>query len=129
PGKQLAFTAKSLIYPASYADIKLVPFASIHDSRYMIYWPVTTKSGLEEMTNRIKAKEAEALKLRARIVDEVLPGEQQPEVEHRFKGDSTSTGLTTGLKWRIASGWFSYELRNDGEAEILRVTYFTGGQR
>lgn len=129
PGNQLAFNAKSLIYPAAYGDIKLVPFASVHDSRYMIYWPVTTKAGLEEMTQRIKAKEAEALALRARIVDEVLPGEQQPEVEHRFKGDSTSTGLTTGLRWRIASGWFSYELKNDGSAEILRVTYFTGGQR
>lgn len=129
PGKQLAFTANSLIYPDKYSNIQLVPFASVHDSRYMVYWPVTSKTGLEEMNRRIKEKEKEALALRARIVDEVQPGEQQPEVEHRFTGDSTSTGLTTGLRWRIASGWFSYQLKNDSKAKILRVTYFTGGQR
>ena len=37
-GKALEFTVPSSTYPANYRDLKLVPFYSLHDSRYVVYW-------------------------------------------------------------------------------------------
>lgn len=130
PGRSLAFTAKSLIHPATYTDVELVPFFSIHDKRYMIYWPVTTPEGLDEMTTRIKEKERVLEALKAQTIDEVMAGEQQSEVEHRFSGESTGSGLTAGQTWRTAQGWFSYELIDPKkEAKTLRVVYIEGGNQ
>lgn len=130
PGKELTFSASSLVYPSSYAGVELVPFFQIHDSRYMIYWLVATPSELGELSERLKTREAALRELKARTIDEVVAGEQQPEVEHGFKGDSTSAGMTSGRNWRTSNGWFSYELRDpDGKAHILRVVYEEGGNR
>lgn len=130
PGKELTFSASSIIHPLSYANVKLVPFFSIHDARYMIYWLVATPSELSAINEKIKAREATLRELKARTIDEVIAGEQQPEVEHAFKGDSTSSGMTSGRTWRTSNGWFSYELKDPGgEAHILRVVYEEGGNR
>lgn len=54
-------------------------------------------------------------------------GEQQPEAEHNFKGEHTNSGNNNGHFWRDATGWFSYDLKNENqEGKVLRVTYFTG---
>jgi Uncharacterized protein conserved in bacteria len=129
-GRKMAFTAKSLIYPATYQDVELVPFFSIHDRRYMIYWPITTPEGLQEMTRKIKEKEQALEALKAQTIDEVMAGEQQSEVEHKFKGESTASGWTSGHTWRSTQGWFGYELIDPKkEAKTLRVTYIAGGQQ
>jgi hypothetical protein len=39
-GRPLTFTARNAIQPAEFADLELVPFFRVHDSRYMIYWPI-----------------------------------------------------------------------------------------
>ncbi len=130
PGAAITFTARSLIHPASYANVQLVPFYTIHDKRYMVYWPVTTPEGLEEMNRKMKEKELVLQALKAQTIDEVMAGEQQSEVEHRFKGESTASGLTAGQTWRSAQGWFSYEfLDPKKEARTLRVVYHDGGNQ
>lgn len=40
PGKTQTFTATELIVPAKFKGLELIPFYKLHDSRYMIYWPV-----------------------------------------------------------------------------------------
>ncbi|RNI33228.1 glycosyl hydrolase [Rufibacter immobilis] len=125
PGKPFTFTASGLIQPSQYKGLELVPFYQIHDARYMVYWPVTTPEGLEARKAAIKEKEREKLALEARTVDQVAPGEQQPESDHGFQGERTETGVHRDRHWRHATGWFSYNLKNKGTgARKLRVTYF-----
>lgn len=40
PGKPQTFTASEMIKPSIYKDLELIPFYKLHDSRYMIYWPL-----------------------------------------------------------------------------------------
>jgi hypothetical protein len=63
------------------------------------------------------------LALRDGTVDSVAAGEQQPESDHGFEGQATWSGLTNGLRWRAATGWWSYRLTDpDGTATGLQVT-------
>ncbi|HSU49131.1 MAG TPA: DUF6805 domain-containing protein, partial [Segetibacter sp.] len=122
-----AFKATSLIYPAKYQNLTLVPFFQIHDARYMIYWPVATKAKLEERQKAVHEQEQAKLALEKQTVDQVAPGEQQPESDHNFKGENTESGVFNDRHWRHAAGWFSYDLKNPNkEARKLRVTYFGG---
>lgn len=123
-GKPLHFSASSVIYPSKYKKLQLIPFYQIHDARYMLYWRVTDKNGLAAIQRETSEKEKAMLALEAITLDQIAPGEQQPEVEHGFKGDRSETGLFNEWHWRNAQGWFSYELKNkNNAAKKLRVTY------
>lgn len=126
-GKPLTFTASSLIYPGQYKGLQLVPFYTIHDARYMVYWPLTTPEGLTKRTEAIRQREQARLQLESITVDQVAPGEQQPESDHNFKAEKTESGVFQDHHWRHASGWFSYDLKNKGSAgRTLRLTFSSG---
>lgn len=130
PGEPMTFSVASAVYPDQYSDLKLVPFFTLHDARYMLYWQVTDPKNLQAMIESMREKEKESLQLAARTVDEVASGEQQPESEHNVKGEETESGSTDeGQRWRMARGWFSYDLKNQtGKAKVLRVTYANWGR-
>lgn len=128
-GKSFTFTAANVIHQDKYKDLQLVPFYQIHDARYVIYFPFTTKEGLPLIQKTIREKEELRMKLEASTVDLVTAGEQQPESDHGFKGERTETGTFRERHYRNGSGWFSYEMRNaDAEATKLSFTYF-GAER
>lgn len=121
----LHFTAAGLIYPSSFGNLTLQPFFTIHNARYMIYWRVTDKNGWKQIREKLEQAEKQKLELENSTVDQVAPGEQQSEVDHQFKGDKTETGIFKDRHWRNASGWFSYQLKNNhNEGKKLRVTYY-----
>ncbi|WP_161888137.1 glycoside hydrolase family 127 protein [Pontibacter russatus] len=124
-GKPMTFTASDLIASDVYDDVELVPFFKIHDARYMLYWPVASPGELEDRKKAL-AKEEEAKRaLEANTIDQVAPGEQQPESDHNYKGEKTESGVHRDRHWRHASGWFSYDLRDvKKEARKLRITYY-----
>jgi len=129
PGKPLTFSAPEIIEPEARRDLELVPFFRVHDARYVMYWPVATPDEYEEARAALAAKEAGRLALAARTVDQVAPGEQQPEVEHDLRSEASTTGVYLGRRWREATSWFSYDLQSvPGEALELQVTYY-GGDR
>jgi hypothetical protein len=104
--------------------VPLEPFAGIHDERYTAYWP-TGASGAER-TAQLLALDAAAADLDA-IVDSVTAGEQQPESDHLFAGESTRAGGSDGVHWRNATGWFSYTLAGPADAPaVLRVRFRAG---
>jgi len=39
-GKPQTFTAPDLISPLAFKQLELIPFYKLHDSRYVIYWPI-----------------------------------------------------------------------------------------
>ncbi len=125
PGKPLTFTAPAgLVHGAQGARTEFIPFFRLHESRYTMYWQHSTPANLERMQAANKEREAERLALDARTIDQVAPGEQQPESDHFFKGEGSEAGINNGRHWRHATGWFSYELKDPkGEAKVLRLTF------
>ena len=104
--------------------VPLEPFAGIHDERYTVYWPTGTSGA--ERTARLAALDA-ADAGAANVLDSVAAGEQQPESDHHFAGESTRAGGRDGLHWRNAAGWFSYTLAGPGDAPaVLRLRFRAG---
>lgn len=118
--------------PEAFADKRfgqftLQPFYEIHDSRYMMYWLAMTAEEFKKL--QVEKKEEERLKLALdnRTVDAVKLGEQQPEVDHRFKEEKSSRGVHDGQSWRDADngGYFSFELQTAQKENLsLLVTYW-----
>jgi len=126
PGKSLTFTAADVIKGKNSENIEFIPFFRLHDSRYMIYWPYVTPDNLTAMQEATAAKENARLALDAITIDQVAPGEQQPESDHFFKAEGADTGLNKGMRWRHATSWMSYDL-NDKQhlAKTLRISFST----
>lgn len=123
--KPFTFSASDLMYQEKYKELQLVPFFQIHDARYMLYWPYTTKEKLPEIQKAMKEREEKLMQLEKLTLDLVTAGEQQPESDHNFKGEKTDTGTFKERHYRNGKGWFSYDLKNnDLEAQKLRITYF-----
>lgn len=124
PGRPLTFTAPGLVQASSAGPTTFVPFFRIHDARYVVYWPYSTPADLARRRAQAAADEKERLALDASTIDQVAPGEQQPESDHFFKGEGADAGINKGKHWRHATGWFSYDLTDKkGEARMLRLTY------
>lgn len=123
-GKPLTFTAPGLVQGAAGSATEFIPFFRLHESRYTMYWQHATPANFERMRAENAAREADRLVLDARTIDQVAPGEQQPESDHFFKGEGIDAGVNGGRHWRHASKWFSYELKDPkGEAKLLRLTF------
>jgi DUF1680 family protein len=124
PEKPLTFTVSNIIYPETYKNIELIPFYKLHDSRYMIYWQVMNKEQLNKNIEATATKEKLMLQEQALTVDQVSPGQQQPESDHFFKEERSNSGVFKDRQWRSARGWFSYNLKNkDHKARSLQITY------
>jgi DUF1680 family protein len=124
PGQPLTFRAPGLVQGPGAESIRFIPFFRLHDSRYMMYWQQTTPANLAVMRAANARAESERLALDAITVDQVAPGEQQPESDHFFKGEGADAGVNKGRHWRHAKGWFSYELNDkEGAAKTLRLTF------
>jgi hypothetical protein len=123
-GKPLTFVAPGLVHGGVGSATEFIPFFRLHDSRYMMYWQQTTSSGLEQIVVANAEREAARLALDAQTIDQVAPGEQQPESDHFFKGEGADAGVSKGRHWRHAKGWFSYELIDrKQEAKTLRLSF------
>jgi hypothetical protein len=124
PGKPLTFTAPDVVKGPNSASLEFIPFFRLHDSRYSLYLPYTTPENLVSLQAETARKDAERMALDAITVDQVAPGEQQPESDHLFKADRTDTGITKGMRWRNTKAWMSYELNDKKlEAKTLRLSF------
>jgi hypothetical protein len=107
------FSLGDVVEPAGDRGMKLVPFYQIHGARYAVYFRAMTPAKYAAERERLVVAEREKLALEKRTVDLVRPGEQQSEVDHKYKGENTSSGTHAERSWRDARGWFSYELKNE----------------
>lgn len=133
PGRPLTFQAAGLIRPAAFNGLQLEPLFRVHDARYIVYWPTATAAAYPAVVRRIEADERERHALEDRTLDRVAPGEQQPEVEHRYKGQNSDTGVRMGRHWRDTGKWISYRLKapdsTDPTTAVELVLTFYGGDR
>lgn len=128
PGQPLTFTAPGLIQGGKGdGDLRLIPFFRLHDSRYMLYWPRSTKARQSLLRAELARAEAARLALDAITIDQVAPGEQQPESDHGFAGEGVESGIAPGGRWRHARQWFGYALNDPkAEARTLRLSFAKG---
>jgi DUF1680 family protein len=119
----LHFRLVDVVEPAAEGGLELIPFFRLHDARYQMYWETTTRDALAARKERLAAAERERIAREAATIDSVAPGEQQPEVEHAFKGEETETGIYNGRRWRHGRV-IEYTLNTRGEKSVaLSVTY------
>jgi DUF1680 family protein len=122
---RLTFKAPALFYQPKYTSLVLRPFYTIHNSRYVIYFPYASPANREAVIKTITEKEKARLTLDTITADLVTAGEQQPESDHGMAGEKTEAGYFKERHFRKATGWFSYALRNKGEAaKKIQVTYY-----
>lgn len=123
--ERFTFKAPGLFDQSKYSQLTLQPFFTVHNSRYVVYFPYTKPADLEAVKRVIADKEKARLAVEAMTLDLVYCGEQQPESDHQFKGERTESGLYREQHFRNAKGWFSYVLRNEGsQAKKLRIKYY-----
>ncbi|TCD05616.1 glycosyl hydrolase [Pedobacter frigidisoli] len=121
----LSFTAENAIYQPKYRNLKLVPFYSLAEKRYIVYFPYSSLENLPERAKAIKIAEEVKMKLEEQTVDLVNTGEQQPESDHNFKGEKTENGLFQDRHFRNGTGWFSYTLKNkDLKGTKVSLTFY-----
>ena len=111
--------------PLKYKEMTLVPFSSLHECRYMVYWPVLSEDQWKERVARQEEEEKARLALEMITTDKVTCGEQQPESDHFVAMERSRNGDHNGRHWRMAmpEGWFSYTMSTRGhEVKSLRVT-------
>ena len=128
-GKPLTFHLEGTA-PARYADgMTLVPFSTLHECRYMVYWPVVSEDEWQARLARQEADEKARLALEMITADKVICGEQQPESDHFIQMENTANGAdNNGRHWRMVrrDGWFSYRLNSAGQ-RVKEVCFsFTG---
>ena len=121
------------VYPARYEGMKLVPFASLCECRYMVYWPVVDSAEIEKQQKALADAQAAAARLDAMTLDKVICGEQQPESDHFIVMENSVTGSDNDLHWRAANagGQFAYTMKAAAGqgAETLRISYRGDGGR
>ena len=123
--QKLIFSVADLVYQPAFKNLTLVPFYQVHDARYMLYWPYTTRQQLPALQKRMKEEEAAKQQLEMATIDKVYPGEQQPEADHFMKQEGTRPGFFREKRYRTGNGWFSYQLRNAGkEARSVSFVYY-----
>jgi DUF1680 family protein len=126
-GKPMTFSASGLIWPEANKNLELVPFFRVHDSRYMLYWRTVTPERYEKLVTEMAVQEKARLALEARTLDQLVPGEQQPEVEHAYRGEDSANGVSLSRSWRDAGQWFGYTLHGEkGGGGELVLTYSAG---
>ncbi|WP_229664762.1 glycoside hydrolase family 127 protein [Christiangramia forsetii] len=122
---ELKFKTKDILYPEKFTSLTFEPFYQIHDSRYVIYLPLETPESLKQLQQERQKNELEEQKIAALTIDQVAPGEQQPESDHFIKTENSNSGINGEKHWRDASGWFSYVLKDENnEAGKVRITYY-----
>lgn len=122
--KKLTYTAKDLLYPNKFKNIELIPFYKIHDSRYIIYWQVTTPADLQK-TIQLNIKRDSQIN-QENLIDEVSPGEQQSEIDHNVQSENSITGTFNDSKYRQSKEWFSYDFKDNKKAAFQFQVKYSG---
>jgi len=111
-------------------ELILEPFYQIHDSRYMMYWLSLTNSGYKSYVDSIASVEKEKLALQKRTIDFVMPGEQQPEVDHAMQTEKSTKGNNLNEFSREArdGGFFSYDLATKSATNLSLFVRYWGAE-
>ena len=105
-------------------SLELEPFFQVHDTRYQMYFQTYTKEDYKEKQAVLKQQEIEAMAIEAKTVDKINCGEQQPEVDHHYKGEKSDSGYDDGHFWRNTRSYISYQMVNKkGAGKFIEISF------
>ena len=123
--KPLTFKINGLA-PLKYMDgLTLVPFHSLHECRYIVYWPLLSENEWITRLSNQEKEEKQKLALEMITADKVICGEQQPESDHFAIVSGSVKGDDEGRHWRMTAhdGQFSYVMNPKGNIiQHVRIT-------
>lgn len=121
----LHFRLVDIVEPDAAGGLALIPFFRLHEQRYQMYWEATTRAGMDDRKRQLTIAERARAAREAATLDQVAPGQQQPEVEHDFRGEDTERGLYNGRHWRHGRE-IQYTLNPQGEKHVLLSVTYSG---
>ena len=105
-------------------SLELQPFFKVHNARYQMYFQTFTKEEYKEKQALLKQQEIDAIAIEAKTVDKINCGEQQPEVDHLYKGEKSESGYDDGRFWRNTSSYISYQMVNKNlEGKFIEISF------
>jgi DUF1680 family protein len=122
------FRITDVIEPAEPNGLPLIPFFSLHERRYQMYWELTTPEKIASQKEKLAAEERARAAREAATLDSITVGEQQPEVEHDLKGEGMESGIHNGRRWRHGA-WIQYTLDPRGASEVILSVTYSGDDR
>ncbi|WP_276380913.1 glycoside hydrolase family 127 protein [Flavobacterium sp. H4147] len=103
-------------------SLELEPFFEVHDARYQMYFQTYSKEEYKEKQELLKQQEKEAMALEVKTIDKINCGEQQPEVDHLYKGEKSNSGYEDGKFWRNTRSYISYQMLNKNKkGQFLQI--------
>ena len=128
PGAPLHF--KLQVKTMHSTPFQLEPFYAIHDTRYMMYWLSLTNAGYQAYTDSLVTIEKAKRVIEQRTIDNIRPGEQQPETDHKIEKENSGTGNTQNILYRDArnGGFFSYEMSTRSVTNASLLVRYWGAE-
>jgi uncharacterized protein len=109
-------------------NVSLVPFYSIYDKRYTVYWDLFTEESWKIQEAEYKAELEYKKKLEDLTVDFIQPGEMQPERDHKFKGEQSSSYTFKDRPYRdTRGGWFAFDMKAIPNKPLALAVEYWGG--
>ncbi len=105
--------------------LMLRPFMAQHHNRTAVYFRRFTAAEWPVVEAKYAADAQARADIRARTVDVMRLGEQQPEADHNFKGtpNTVDTGNLTVRNRMVNNGYFQFDLATASGPLLLQVTY------
>jgi DUF1680 family protein len=122
--RDMEFTLGTLIEQPKFKNLKLIPFYRVQNTRYMLYWPITSKDSVQYKEKEFAALDEYYLKLAPRTIDQISLGEQQSENDHQLQSENSQTGLMHNTHWRSATRYVNFQMRLSPVAKFLRISYY-----
>ncbi len=120
---QLLFQIDAELYnDTTFARLRLQPFYSLHEARYMVYWNQLTQAQWDTLHTQLEAEAAAAQRLNDRTLDYIGTGEQQSDAGHSLTG-SFEKGVYLGEHYIHArpGSSFTYRLSTQGHRKGLSL--------
>jgi len=105
--------------------LTLRPFAEQHHNRTAVYFRRFTAAEWPAVEATYAADARARADIRARTVDIMRLGEQQPEADHNFKGtpNTVDSGNLTVRNRMVNNGFFQFDMATAPGPLLLRVSY------
>ena len=107
-------------------EITLVPLYRLAYQRYNVYWQLLDDDGWRAYLTANRFKEEARKAFAARVLDEVWAHDANSEESHDLNAENSRAISANNFLARTATnGGFSWTLKADGAARVLRVGYVT----
>jgi len=110
-------------------DVTLVPFYTLADRRYSVYWDTYDENEWKALQATYEADRKQKLELEQNTIDVFRMGEMQPERDHQFEDNNATNGEFKNRKYREVErgGWMTFNMKTNNNQPFALVFEYWGG--